>query len=90
MDGGGRSRQGAMAQQPTIDRSIRGTVTLAEAPGIVKAEARVLPPPFSTAVVVKRGNSGMEPTAMAALLTAEAVDGGGGNGIDATAINNNN
>ena len=80
-----------MAQQPTIDRSIRGTVTLAEAPGIVMAEARVLPPPFSTAVVVNRGIGGMEPTApMAALLTAEAVDGGGGNGIVATAVNNNN
>jgi hypothetical protein len=80
-----------MTQQPTINRSFRGAVTLAEAALIVMVEARVLPPLLSTAVVVYRGGSGMEPTApMAASLMAVAVDGGGGDGIVAATINNNN
>ncbi len=66
-------------------------MTSAQAAAIVTAKARVLPPPFLTAVVVDGGSGGMEPMApMAALLTAVAVDGGGGNGIVATAINDNN
>jgi hypothetical protein len=57
-------------------------VTLAQAAAIVMAEARVLPPPLSTAVVVNRGSNGMEPTApMAASLMAVVVDGSGGNGV---------
>jgi hypothetical protein len=78
-------------QQPFIDRSVRGAVTLAQAAAIVTAEARVPPPPLLTAVVVDGGGGGMEPTApMAALLTAVAVDVGGSNGIVATAIDDNN
>ncbi len=49
-------------QQPTIDRSVRGAVTSAEAAAIVTAKARVTPPPLSTAVVVNGGGSGMDPT----------------------------
>ncbi len=66
-------------------------MTLAQAEAIVTVEARVPPPPLSTAVVVNGGGSGMEPMApMAASLTAVAVDGGGGDGDVATAINDNN
>ncbi len=80
-----------MTQQPTINRSVRGAVTLAQAAEIVTAEARVLPPPLLTAVVINGGGGGMEPTApMMASLTAVAVDGGGGNGIVATTVNDNN
>ncbi len=85
----GKGRQ--TTQQPTIDRSVRGAVTLAQAAAIVMVEARVLPPPLSTAVVVDGGGSGMEPTApMAALLTAVAVDGSGVNGVVAAAVDDNN
>ena len=80
-----------MTQQPTIDRSIRGAMTSAQAAAIVTAKARVLPPPFLTAVVVDGGSGGMEPMApMATSLTAVAVDGGGGNGDVAAAIDNTN
>jgi hypothetical protein len=85
----GKGRQ--RTQQPTIDRSVRGTVTLAEAAAIVMAEARVLLPPLLIAVVVDGGGGRMEPTApMAALLMAVAVDGGGGNGVVAATVNYNN
>jgi hypothetical protein len=80
-----------MTQQPTINRSVRGAVTLAQAAAIVMAEARVLPPRLLTAVVVDGGGSGMEPTVpMAVLLMAVAVDGSGGDGVVAAAINDNN
>jgi hypothetical protein len=85
----GKGRQ--MTQQPTINRSIKGAVTSAEAAAIVTVEARVPLPPLSTEVVVDGGGGGMEPMApMAASLTAVAVDGGGGDGIVAAAVNNNN
>jgi hypothetical protein len=80
-----------MTQQPTINRSVRGTVTLAQAAAIVTAEARVPPPLLLTAVVVDGGGGGMEPTAlMAASLMAVAVDGCGGNGVVTPAVNDNN
>ncbi len=64
---------------------------MAEAAGIVTAEARVLPPPLLTVVAVNGGGGGMEPTVpLAASLTAEAVDGGGGNGVVPTAAGDNN
>ena len=63
MDGRHCSRRGATTQQPTIDRSVRGTVTLIEASAIVTSEARVPPPPLSTSVVADGGGGGMEPTA---------------------------
>jgi hypothetical protein len=85
----GKGRQ--MTQQPTIDRSVTGAVTSAQAAAIVTVEARVPLPPLSTAVVVDRGGGGMEPTSpMAASLTAVAVDGGGGNSVVAAAIDDNN
>ena len=91
LDSGQCSRQGATTQQPTIDRSVRGAVTTTEAAVIVMAEASVPPPPFSTVVVVDKGNGRMELTApMAVLLKAEAVDGGGGDGVVAVAVDNNN
>jgi hypothetical protein len=78
-------------QQPTIDRSVRGAVTLALAAAIVTAEAKVPRPTLLTAVVANRGGGGMEPMApMAASLTAVAVDGGGGDGVVAAAIDDNN
>ncbi len=78
-------------QIPTINRSIRGAVTLAEAAAIVMAEARVLPPHLLITVVVNGGGGGMEPMAlMEALLTAVAVDGDGGNGIVAATVDDNN
>jgi hypothetical protein len=91
-DGGQRSRRGSTTQQPTIDRSIRGAVTLVEAPSIVLAEARVPPPPLTTAVVIDKGGGGIELTApmAASLTTAEAVGGGGGDGVVAASTKDNN
>jgi hypothetical protein len=85
----GEGRQ--TTQQPTINRSVRGAVTLAEAAVIVMVEARVPPPPLLTAVVVNGGGGGMEPTApMAAPLTAVAVDGVGSDGNVAATVDQNN
>jgi hypothetical protein len=89
VDAAGKGQQ--MTQQPTIDRSVRGAVTLAQAAAIVTAEARVPPPPLLTAVVVNGGGGGMEPMApMAASLTAVAVDGSGSDGVVAAAVDDNN
>ncbi len=66
-------------------------MTSAEAAAIVKVEARVLPPPLSTAVAVDRGGGGMEPMAlMGVSLTAVAVDGSGSNGAVAATVDDNN
>jgi hypothetical protein len=78
-------------QQPTINRSLRGAVTLAQAAAIVTVEARVPPPPLLRAVVIDGGGSGMEPMApMAVSLMAVAVDGSGGNGVVTAAVKDNN
>ena len=87
MDGGQCSRQGARTQQSTIDSSIRGAVTLADAAAIVRAEAWVPPPPLSTAVVVNGGGGGKLMVPMAASLTAKAQsDGSGSNVVVAAAV----